>query len=59
MNLGKVSNLGMDNLMSVVRELKVAPEEVIFFLLENPEYNLNEAKRYGIKREKTEKLNNF
>lgn len=59
MKLGKVSKTGMDNLMGVVRTLGVPPEEVIMFLLENPSFNLEEAKCYGIKekvrgkREKT------
>lgn len=50
MKLGRISKVGMDNLMDVVRTLKVAPEDVLMYLLENPNVSLEEAKRYGINK---------
>lgn len=48
MKLGRISKVGMDNLMDVVRNLKVSPEDILMYLLENPNVSLEEAKRYGI-----------
>jgi len=48
MKIGRISEKGMNNLMDVVRTLKVPPESVLMFLLENPKVSLEEAKRYGI-----------
>ena len=45
MKLGKISSIGMDNLMSTVRELGIPPEQVIKLLLEDPSLSLEEAKR--------------
>ncbi len=50
MKLGRISKSGMDNLMDVVRTLKVAPEDILMYLLENPKISLEEAKRYGIEK---------
>lgn len=51
MKLGNISKVGMDNLMCAVRLLKVSPEELIQYLLENPHISIEEAKCYGIKQQ--------
>jgi hypothetical protein len=55
MKLNKISEKGMDNLMDTVRRLNQPPEQIIYYLLENPDVCLEEAKSRGIeeKRSKT------
>ncbi len=56
MKLGKISKNGMDNLMDVVREIKVSPEKIIMYLLENPDVSLKEVKYHDITDRKQEEF---